>query len=196
MQTIIKEELTDTLTLRKLTAKDAPSYRDLRLTALKICPKNFAADYETELKVSLTEIEDRLTHAIYIGVFEQDALIGSVCMHREPLEKMSHKGHIGEMFVDESKRGRGIGRKLLEELITVAKDEGLTQLYLAVWDKNEPAIKLYKSLGFEIFAEEKNALRFADGSTVDEFYMRLDFTPLRINCVMLAVKPPLEKAFL
>ena len=45
-------------------------------------------------------------------------------------------------------RGRGIGRRLVGSLLAWAFQEGATQAILQVQGDNEPAIKLYKSLGF------------------------------------------------
>lgn len=161
------------LSLRRLTSDDVISYNQLRLTALKNHPENFACDFESEERATLSEKKERLTDGIYIGMFEGDTLIGSVSLHVEKHQKLRHKGHVCEMFVDERKRSRGIGRNLLTELIRVAKQQGLTTLMLAVWQQNEPAIRLYTSLGFTILASEPRALIMPDGTFVDEYLMTL-----------------------
>ena len=171
------DALNEQLTLRRLTSDDAEIFNTLRLTALQRNPKNFACDYETEAKVPLKVTKDHLDNGIYIGIFEGDQLVGSVCLHKEEIPKLSHKGDVREMYVDETKRGRGLGKKLLVELIKAAKEEKLSTVMLAVWQQNEPAVGLYKSLGFKIIAEESRALRLEDGTYIDEYLMSLDVRP-------------------
>ncbi|MBC7390481.1 MAG: GNAT family N-acetyltransferase [Opitutaceae bacterium] len=51
--------------------------------------------------------------------------------------------YIDDVIVNESYRGKGIGRKLMEATIMVAKEEGVGKLHWQVLDWNEPAIKFY-----------------------------------------------------
>jgi GNAT superfamily N-acetyltransferase len=61
------------------------------------------------------------------------------------------KGQAGinleDLFVDPSKRGRGIGRALLRHLARRCVAEGLPRLQWWVLDWNSPSIDFYKSLG-------------------------------------------------
>lgn len=170
-------ETTPELVIRRLNSGDAEIFNSLRLTALQKNPKNFACDYETESQVPLEVTKKHLDTGIYIGIFEGVQLVGTVCLHKEQIPKLSHKGDVREMYVDETKRGRGIGKKLLEELIKTAKEEGLSTVMLAVWQQNEPAVRLYRSLGFKTIAEESRALKLADGTFIDEYLMSLDIRP-------------------
>ena len=58
------------------------------------------------------------------------------------------EGHIYNVAVKESHRGQGIGYRMLDYLITQARSRGITSLTLEVRQSNEPAIQLYKKLGF------------------------------------------------
>jgi len=49
-----------------------------------------------------------------------------------------------DIIVTQSKRGVGIGTKLFEKVITVAKERGCTGMMWQVLDWNEPAIEFYK----------------------------------------------------
>jgi len=51
-------------------------------------------------------------------------------------------------------RNKGIGTKLLEELIYLLKEKGYCKFSLSV-DKNNYAAKLYKKIGFEIVEENE-----------------------------------------
>lgn len=56
---------------------------------------------------------------------------------------------ITDLYVLPEYRGRGIGRKLLEECISRLKAKGYSRVRLSVWVENSRAIKLYDSLGFK-----------------------------------------------
>lgn len=47
-------------------------------------------------------------------------------------------------------RGRGIARRFMHELHDVAQARGATSIRLKVYRDNQPAIRLYESLGYEL----------------------------------------------
>jgi GNAT superfamily N-acetyltransferase len=55
--------------------------------------------------------------------------------------------YLEDLYVKPEFRGRGIGRALLTHLARLAEERGCGRLEWAVLDWNEPAIKLYKSIG-------------------------------------------------
>ena len=55
--------------------------------------------------------------------------------------------YLEDLYVKPEFRGRGIGRALLTHLARLAKERGCGRLEWAVLDWNEPAVKLYKSIG-------------------------------------------------
>lgn len=55
--------------------------------------------------------------------------------------------YLEDLYVKPKFRSRGIGRALLTHLARLAKERGCGRLEWAVLDWNEPAIKLYKSIG-------------------------------------------------
>ena len=55
--------------------------------------------------------------------------------------------YLEDLYVKPKFRGRGIGRAQLTHLARLAKERGCGRLEWAVLDWNEPAIKLYKSIG-------------------------------------------------
>ena len=55
--------------------------------------------------------------------------------------------YLEDLYVKPEFRGRGIGRALLTHLARLAKGRECGRLEWAVLDWNEPAIKLYKSIG-------------------------------------------------
>lgn len=59
-----------------------------------------------------------------------------------------HKGWIEDVVVDANARGKGIGRLLVEKLLDIARQKGLTDVLLFTANTRESAIHLYKKLGF------------------------------------------------
>lgn len=66
------------------------------------------------------------------------------------------EAEIPNVCVKASARRQGIGRKMLEALITEAKKLGIAVLYLEVRESNEAAKTLYASLGFLANGIRKN----------------------------------------
>lgn len=60
---------------------------------------------------------------------------------------------LDDLVVTESYRRYGIGRKLINEFLRDAKEQGVNQVRWQVLDWNEPAIAFYKSLGVDMDAE-------------------------------------------
>ncbi len=69
--------------------------------------------------------------------------------------------YLEDLFVDDDKRGHGIGKALLQHLAKRCIDEGLPRLQWWVLDWNAPSIKFYKSLGAEP-QEEWTVFRVSD----------------------------------
>ena len=98
----------------------------------------------------------------YLGAFDE-TLIGMVGFYREEGIKDRHKGYVVSMYVLPEKRGYGMGKALMQELIAQAKQlAGLEQLQLAVVTTNRAACLLYRSLGFEVYGTEPRALKMGE----------------------------------
>lgn len=163
--------------VRILKPSDALLYQKVRLSALKNDPQAFGSTYEREVNFSLETVAARLEPSndkFVLGAFHNDgSLVGIVTFMRENSLKTSHKGNIFGMYVAPEGRGNGLGKYLMKELIKRAKNcEGLEQIKLTVVSNNISAKQLYKSLGFELYGVERNALKF-NGQYCDEDLMVL-----------------------
>jgi ribosomal-protein-alanine N-acetyltransferase len=58
------------------------------------------------------------------------------------------QGELANLAVAESHRGRGWGRRLLDQVMDGARRQGVKSLYLEVRVSNAAAIELYRSSGF------------------------------------------------
>ncbi len=166
--------------IRVLNESDAPLYQEVRLNALKINPEAFGSTYEREAEFSLESVAERLEPTkdkFILDAFNHNGLVvGIVTFMRENGLKTCHKGNVFGVYVAPDGRGKGLGKSLMIELIRKAKNcEGLEQINLTVVSANSSAKKLYKSLGFEVYGLERNALKFK-GQYFDEDLMVLDLT--------------------
>ena len=85
-----------------------------------------------------------LADAIYCAAFEDGTLAG-YCGLRLSFDE----AEITNVAVAAEKQGRGIGKKMLTELMALGRQAGAERFTLEVRTGNRPAIALYRSLGFE-----------------------------------------------
>ena len=58
--------------------------------------------------------------------------------------------HIENICVDENHQKKGIGKKLYNQIVELAKEKNIDNIELMVWGFNENAIKFYENLGMNI----------------------------------------------
>jgi ribosomal-protein-alanine N-acetyltransferase len=77
---------------------------------------------------------------------------------------LARKGHIVSVAVLEGHRHFGVGRATIEEALKGMKERGCTETYLEVRVSNDPAIDLYKKLGFQIVTTHAGYYRDGEGA--------------------------------
>lgn len=170
------------MNIRRLSASDAPAFRALRLAGLLDMPEAFATSHVEEKDLPLAAFEARLSerpgHAVF-GAFDGDTLVGIAGLTRESGLQMRHKAHVWGMYVATAARGRGVARELMQAAIAQAlATPGVAKMTLSVDAANVPAIALYESLGFVVFAREEDATR-VDGQQREDLQMHLRFPDTR-----------------
>ncbi|MBP3672333.1 MAG: ribosomal protein S18-alanine N-acetyltransferase [Oscillospiraceae bacterium] len=120
--------------IRKMTAADVAQIAELE----KVCfsdpwsEKSIASELENDLSVWLVAVEGE-TVAGYVG---SQSVLGETDMMN--------------IAVSPDYRRRGIGEKLVTELVIQLQAEGNRSLMLEVRASNTPAQKLYEKLGFQM----------------------------------------------
>ena len=66
-------------------------------------------------------------------------------------------GGLAAMWVDPAYRRSGVAQAMMGELVAAATDLGARRLHLQVWAHNEPALALYRRLGFRVHHAYVNA---------------------------------------
>lgn len=56
---------------------------------------------------------------------------------------------LNRLYVETAMQGRGLGRSLLEAALQHPRLAHASRIFLAVWDENERAVRLYESFGFQ-----------------------------------------------
>ena len=165
------------ISIRALTPEDAPAYWKFRLEALECAPMAFGESADEHRAKSVELIarrpgprDDCFVMAAFDG---RVRMVGTAGFGRYPGLKELHKARVWGVYVAEAFRGQGIGRMLMNELLSRARlAVGIEQAILTVALTQTAAKRLYESLGFESFGREPRALRIGDNS-VDEEYMIL-----------------------
>ncbi|MCP3773328.1 GNAT family N-acetyltransferase [Paenibacillus sp. MZ04-78.2] len=161
--------------LRKLEPQDVEAFWSLRLKSLKEHPESFGSNYEDASLTGMDEVRRRFPNTadqFLLGAFgENNELMGMIGFQRESSRNLAHKGMLWGVYVDSAHQGKGIAKALLRHVLEEARSlDGLEQVNLSVVTVNEPAVRLYRSAGFEIFGTEPNALKIGDQS-FDEYSM-------------------------
>lgn len=155
--------------IRELMPDNHETYRALWLYGITEHSAFFRIAPEDDLP---TGIPTRFSpDSFTLGAFSGTDLVGIVSFERDPRVKARHKALIFRMFVHPHAAGQGVGRALLQRLISAAHDLGdLRYLYLTVLATNARAIHLYSSLQFREFAREPGGVLIGD-CYIDEFQM-------------------------
>ena len=138
--------------LRRLAPHEAGLHRNLRLRALRDAPDSFGealADaagrsvaYWEDLTRSVTEPGP---HVMFLACEGHD-IFGSAYGLLD--RARSDAGRVGGMWVEPAWRRRGVGRALLQEVISWGRERGLRRLGLWAPGHNPAAIALYTRAGF------------------------------------------------
>jgi RimJ/RimL family protein N-acetyltransferase len=155
------------MTTRILTPRDVEAYRALRLEALTTEPAAYTSSAEDFEKESLEQIAKRLEtqqHGSFMmGAFNEGNLVGTAYFVPETRLKVQHKGFIFGVYVTALVRGKGVARKMMQEVLTRAKTyPKIKQINIAVMTSQVAARNLYLSLGFERWGLERDALKLGD----------------------------------
>jgi len=107
--------------------------------------------------------------AVWTALFDGEPC-GSAVLNLQPYEKFAHQCLLS-IIVAEDYRNKGIGTALMEELIKNAKEKfHLEILHLEVYGGN-PAINLYRRLGFKEFGCQEHFIKEPGGGYRPKVYM-------------------------
>ena len=131
----------------------------------------FGADAWAEETMRFEILAD---HTSYFVVLDGDLIRGFAGLSQLPGNDLAD---VQTIAVDPDFRGLGLGRRLMERLLTTARDHGANEVLLEVRADNEVAQNLYASLGFDHIDTRK---RYYQPDNVDAFIMRSRLTGANI----------------
>lgn len=168
------------MTIRKLTAHDVGSFRQIRIEMCSSHPEAFGQTPE-EVSAMPDEkiLEWILPSEVYpekfvLAEFEGDRLMGTVAFRREDSIKELHRGWIWSVYVRPEARGKGVSKRLMQRLIAECRGmNGLELLALTVSLTQTSARTLYTSLGFFTTGLVMHGYKLPDGRYIDHEEMML-----------------------
>jgi ribosomal protein S18 acetylase RimI-like enzyme len=139
------------ITLEPITPEVALIFKAVRLRALQESPTAFSSTYAKESQLPDDEWLKRSVRWASDGsigyiAFDEGNACGLVACYAE--EKHPARAHVISMWVDPACRRAGVGKMLIDALITWATAHGLHELKLMVVSVNQGAIEFYEHIGF------------------------------------------------
>jgi ribosomal protein S18 acetylase RimI-like enzyme len=164
-----------------LQPSDAPQYRELMLQAYELAADAFTTTAEERAAEPESFWIKRISNpsglSAAFGAFEGKDLVGTVALEFSAKPKTRHKALIIGMYTAPAARRNGVGRALLEAVVAFARAKGgLQSMTLTVTEGNEPAVNLYRSVGFQVFGVEPMAINTTTGFK-GKVYMWLPLQP-------------------
>jgi GNAT superfamily N-acetyltransferase len=148
------------MTVRRVRRGEGASIRELRLRALADAPYAFGSSFVEESEypperwdVLAAQSASAETAVVIVAIGDQAAWLGMAgCYVGEHDVTMAS---VWGMWVDGAVRRRGLGRRLLENVVEWAHSRGVVRLELSVSDRAPGAAALYGTLGFAPTGEQR-----------------------------------------
>ncbi len=110
----------------------------------------------------------------YVVAIHQDRIVGWCDIVPSPGSGYAHSGRLGVAVAGEY-RGKGLGRRLMEACLSLARRSPIEKVELEVFTDNVRAVQLYESLGFKVEGVKVRA-RKLEGRYQDSQLMALFIT--------------------
>ena len=108
-------------------------------------------------KYNAAELEEIIADdetPVFVFADENDKVLGhAFCIHKQELNNNVLTDiktlYIDDICVDETARGKHVGKTLYESVIEYAKENGFYNVTLNVWSCNPGALKFYEAMGLK-----------------------------------------------
>lgn len=109
-------------------------------------------DPETPYVEDLTDVEGRAAEAVLLVALQDEQVVGTVtfCLPETPWAEIARdeEAEFRMLAVEPSARGRGVGRRLVQECLDRARASGARRLVISTTPRMTSAHRLYESMGF------------------------------------------------
>jgi RimJ/RimL family protein N-acetyltransferase len=159
--------------IRQIREEDAENF----LAMLKMLDNEttFMMYEPGERSTTVEEQRERIRETLtkdYQAIFvaeDDDWIVGYLAARGGELRRIRHRAYIVVGIIKEF-QGRGVGKKLFEEMEKWARTKNMHRLELTVMVGNERGIRLYQKMGFEFEGVRKDSM-LVDGEYADEYNM-------------------------
>ncbi|MEX2529106.1 MAG: ribosomal protein S18-alanine N-acetyltransferase [Gemmatimonadota bacterium] len=128
------------LVIRRMTTQDVDAVAALEAGS-------FSTPWDAD---TFTGLLERAPVELWVGELGGEVVAYSV------LWCIGEEGELANLAVSPEHRGKGIGGRLLDEVLEVARERGVFSLYLEVRESNEGARALYRSRRFQEVGRRKS----------------------------------------
>ncbi len=140
----------DKIIIRRATKEDIGLVRDLvmELAIFERAPQEVTSTLADYLQEGFSDNPLFTANLIFLN----DELAGFSLWYYRFSTWKGRRFYLEDLYIKEAYRGKGLGRKLIDEAIEEAKRMKCTGMMWQVLDWNQPAIDFYNSLGVKMDA--------------------------------------------
>ncbi|QSW87162.1 GNAT family N-acetyltransferase [Flavobacterium endoglycinae] len=124
--------------------------QDLDFVYQSICElENEVFDFEVFSEIFNSNISK--PNNVYLIAEDENESLGFITFHIQNL--LHHCGLVGEIqefFIDKNHRGKGVGRKLVDEILKYAQENNLKSIEVTTNKKRIENVAIYENLGFTL----------------------------------------------
>ena len=120
-----------------------------------------------DLFLSVSAIKDLSDSGALFRVLQEKERFLGFCEYMKEDERV----FLSKLYVKKEYRNQGLGKKLFEDCVNYAKENGLRRIYLTVNKHNTPSYEIYRHLGFEVVDAVGNEI--GRGYVMDDYIMEL-----------------------
>lgn len=151
-------------------------------------PKDFVAIYDIYMDTSVNPfmahdpmdresfrpVFDDIISRDYAWVFEEGGVVVGMCTAAVGSGRSTHVAKLRSLGIKQEHQGKGLGRKIVQEVIKILQSKSISRFELGVEADNTRGIAFYNNLGFVTEGKLKNYVkRAADDHYVDVLLMAL-----------------------
>lgn len=153
------------LEIRPLSAADAEAFSALRREVTAAHPVQMGISLEEELTRPLDAFRSQLSmplpNAVFGALVDGNLAATAAVSRFSPFAAAAHKMTMWAVFTSPLHRRQGLSRQVVGHAIAHAFTHGILRVNLTVYVPNEPALRLYRSLGFVECGREPEAVQIA-----------------------------------
>lgn len=131
----------------------------------------FGAFFEATVGAALADLAGKLSHPLNQtwSALSRGRIVGSVSIDGETLG--DNRAHLRAFIIDDSLRGSGVGRQLLNRAVSFCDERAFDETHLWTFKGLDAARHLYESVGF-VLAEEQPGTQWGQLMTEQLFIRR------------------------